>query len=234
MRSKRRFFLKDFVASIIVFLHFCLLQVLIEMSKFIELSKAEQSAIEKAFSILASTPIKGAELQGTSTLVVNEVALPHLCRVMNLCVTEDDLYQICLSLGRGSSEGGRTPQPTNAPHILPPTEFHFDSIKRIFDTYAPKQPLHVRSYFQLFNLLDVNEVGSISQADLRHCLCSTGDRLTDDEFHHLLYANDLLHKSSITVFEFVRLLLRVPLHHCKVEAPSSSQIPQVPSPTPEP
>ncbi|CUI11038.1 Hypothetical protein, putative [Bodo saltans] len=179
------------------------------MVAFAELPKGEQGAIKKAFEVLAT--------QNGPDPVVSEVALPHLCRVMNLCVNEEDLYQICISLGRGSSEGGRTPHTSAAPHILPPTEFTFDAIRRVYDTYAPKQSEHVRMYFQLFNLLDVNEIGRISQADLRHCMCSTGDRLTDDEFHHLLYANDLLHKPEITVFEFVRLLLRVPVAHCRPE-----------------
>lgn len=178
---------------------------------FQDIPKSEQDAVRKAFDVLA--------VQQAPDAVVSEVALPHLCRVMNLCVNEEDLYQICISLGRGSSEGGRTPHAAAAPHILPPTEFTFDAIKRVYDAFAPKQGDHVRLYFQLFNLLDVNEVGRISQADLRHCMCSTGDRLSDDEFHHLLYANDLLHKPEITVFEFVRLLLRVPLATCTVEAP---------------
>jgi hypothetical protein len=190
---------------------------------FSALPKEDQDAIRRAFDVLVSNPNRPPDATAPTQPVVNEVALPHLCRVMNLCVNEEDLYQICLSFGRGSSEGGRTPQAAGAsavPHILPPTDFDFDCIKRVFDVYTPKQPDHVAAYFQLFNLLDVNEVGSISQADLRHCLCSTGDRLSDDEFHHLLYANDLLHRSQISVFEFVRLLLRVPINDCKVSLPS--------------
>lgn len=182
---------------------------------FATLPKARQDEIRKAFKTLQApsqlfVPKRGGNSDEPPPQVVNEIALPHLCRVMNLCVTEDDLHSICNNfafLGGGKDEKRALPSSSN--FLLPQTEFDFDAVVRLHDSLAPAQPEHAALYFQFFNLLDVHESGSVSQADLRHSLCSAGERLTEEEFNHLLYVNDLLQKPRITVFEFVRLLLRV-------------------------
>lgn len=177
---------------------------------FESLPAAEQKALRRAFETLSFVPIAGDE---SSTRVINEAALPHMCRAMNLSLTDDELFHVCstMSLERmNSNEEGAPAVPPPAPVVLlPRSTFDLPCVQRIYDQYATRQPELAKEYLQFFNLLDIHETGLVSQADLRHCLCATGERLSDDEFNHLLYANDLLHRPQINVYEFMRILLRI-------------------------
>jgi Ca2+-binding EF-hand superfamily protein len=177
--------------------------------EFEKLPPRERDEYRKVFTTLAVSSAGDA-----SKLVVTEAALPHLCRVMNMALPEELLVGICDEFGSSASASGKTTPAqslasSGVPRIPQPTEFTWEDVVSIYDHFYPSQRQNLTLFLQLFNLLDVNEVGSIHQNDLRHALCSVGDRLSEEEFNHLLYTNDILHKSTITVYEFVRLLLRV-------------------------
>lgn len=208
-----------------------------------QLSLASRKDVETAFLTLSAPPVGGPKPPPTTTTtttttppqtgkdsitfayaqqhhVITEVALPHLCRVMNLCLTEEALRHVCRDFGtatgpsptltvppsQGASGGGHA---SAGPVVLPPTEFRFPALVRMYNTLFPLQHAFTEQYLQFFNLLDVQDVGVITQADLQHCLCAAGDRLSAEEFRHLLFAADLLHKPKLTVYEFMRILLKI-------------------------
>lgn len=169
------------------------------MSSYDDLPVSNQQRVRRAFDALATVGGAGVKL-------INEVALPHICRAMNLSLTEEDMYAVCQMYSLNPPQQKLA---SSSLFALPAAEFDFACIQRIFNAYAPIQQDQVKLYHQFFRLLDIHEVGSVSQSDLRHCLCTTGERLSDEEFNHLMYANDLLHKPRLTAYEFVRLLLRM-------------------------
>lgn len=186
----------------------------------------------------ASSPQQ--RLAALQSKVITEVALPHVCRIMNLCLTEVALLHVCRDFGTptGSSSsaggGGGDLAPSSSvkqskqsgaslppqqqgdaaaaaggPVVLPPTEFTFPAMIQLYNALAPLQPAFTEQYLQFFNLLDVHDEGTITQADLKHCMCAAGDRLSEEEFRHLLFSVDLLHKERLTVYEFLRILMKI-------------------------
>jgi Ca2+-binding EF-hand superfamily protein len=104
----------------------------------------------------------------------------------------------------GAQSSGSTASPlSDSTELL----FDFETVVEIYNAYAPIQRDFETQYMQFFNLLDSDEQDLISVSDLRHALCNLGDALTDREFNHLLYANKLLHRTSISIFEFMSLLM---------------------------
>lgn len=173
------------------------------MSSFDQLALSKKEEFFSAFSLLSTTtqPIEKSSADHSAVVaapvpVVRVDALVNLLRVLNLTIPEDALLSVIQKV-RGPD------------HHSANAGFTAEQVRDIFDVLAPMQPANVTAYMQFFNLLDVHETGSIPVADLKHALCNIGDKLSLDEFHHLLYKNDLLQKERITVFEFLRLLLRV-------------------------
>lgn len=92
--------------------------------------------------------------------------------------------------------------------------FSFSSLVRLYDALLPTQNVLVRDILAFFDLLDEGGRGMIKASDLRHALCRLGDTpLSDSEYNHLFYRHRLLHKASLSVFEFVRLVMDIPVEN---------------------
>ena len=155
-----------------------------------------------AFNLLAipAQPPAGSTQDvplGAPKLVVRLESLVNLLRIMNISIPDENLVAALQKLDGGADIN------------LNDRGFTFQEVREMYDVLAPMQGSNITPYLQFFNLLDVHEVGSIPVADLKHALCTVGDKLAQDEFHHLLYKNDLLQKERLTVFEFLRVLLKV-------------------------
>jgi len=89
--------------------------------------------------------------------------------------------------------------------------FHFRGIVQLYDHLVPRENLRILQWLAFFDLLDEGGTGTLRLSELRHALCRLGDHpLTDAEYNHMLYRRRLLHKTTVTVFEFMRLIMDVP------------------------
>ena len=167
---------------------------------FAKLPAARREEFVTAFNLLAvAVPSvqQDAAAAATTKLVVRFDSLTNLLRIMNISIPDESLLAALQKL-----EGGSDINPADR-------GFTLQEVQEMYDVLAPLQSNNITPYLQFFNLLDVHEVGSIPVADLKHALCTVGDKLAPDEFHHILYKNDLLQKERLTVFEFLRVVLRV-------------------------
>jgi Ca2+-binding EF-hand superfamily protein len=134
--------------------------------------------------------------QVLSKLVVRLDGLVNLLRIMNIAIPDEALLAAVQKLG--TAAGGTFDR-----------GFTLNEVREMYDVLAPLQQTNLTPYMQFFNLLDVHETGSVPVADLKHALCTLGDKLDPDEFHHILYKCKLLERDRLTVFEFLRVVLRI-------------------------
>lgn len=133
-------------------------------------------------------------------------SLPTILGIMNLAVTLDDLRDTAKYFAV-PSEGD-----TIAKGSVYDMRFNWEGIVRCYDSLLPAQNALISKFLGLFNLLDVDAKEAIRLSELRHTLCRLGTApLTDAEYNHMLYRHRLLHRSTISVFEFLRLVLDVPM-----------------------
>ena len=101
------------------------------------------------------------------------------------------------------------PQPATP---VPLDSVDFAQFAQLYDNLVPVQMDAVGQYLAFFNLLDVNVVSRIRVQDLRHALCRLGDApISEQEFDHMLFKKKLLHRDELTPYEFLYLLLDVPM-----------------------
>jgi hypothetical protein len=176
---------------------------------FAQLSTSSREEFVSAFHMLSvAVPFEQMPSSGSAppppqqppptTLVVKLDGLVNLLRIVNISIPDEALLAALAKLDGGA--GGLAVQDRG---------FTLQEVREMYDVLAPLQQTNLTPYLQFFNLLDVHELGSIPVADLKHALCTIGDKLAPDEFHHVLYKCNLLQRDRLTVFEFLRVVLRV-------------------------
>jgi hypothetical protein len=139
-------------------------------------------------------------------------SLPSMLAVMNLAVGLDELApiaeQFALLPDDDDSDASVPAQPESAYDLL----FDWPGTAELYEHLLPSQNSRIHDLFSLFSFLDGADRGAIQLSDLRHALCRMGAApLSDVEFDHMLYRHRLLHRATVTVFEFMRVLLDVPV-----------------------
>jgi hypothetical protein len=168
---------------------------------------AEQVQYERAFVRLAKHQLKLEPGDVNVTMTVSYDSLPTVLGIMNLAVTLDDLVHIarpCAVPAPPRDDGGLP--------SLYELRFAWAGVVALHDFLVPQQNAAISKYLGAFNLLDVDSTDSVKVTELRHALCRLGTSpLSNAEFQHMLFRHRLLHRNTLTVFEFVRLLLDIPV-----------------------
>lgn len=172
----------------------------------------EQLQFERAFVRLASQQLglsaKDAEAASADpqVLTIAYDSLPTMLGVMNVAVALDELSDI----SRACAVGGQDAATSSS--SLYDLRFAWSGVIAMHDYLVPSQNSAIGKYLGAFSLLDADGTETVKVAELRHALCRLGTApLSSAEFQHMLYRHKLLHRSSLTVFEFLRLMLDVPV-----------------------
>jgi len=133
-------------------------------------------------------------------------SLPTVFAVLNLAVSPDDLRPIARDYA------SPTASPAGATGALAALRWDWPGCVALYDRLVPSQNALLKQHFALFHLLDPDGRGEVPLADLRHALTKGGPHpLTDAEYNHALYRHRLLHRTTVSLFQYVRLLLDIPM-----------------------
>jgi len=158
----------------------------------IKLLKENAMSTKPALSLLEIKQYELAfrRMSGGSERLPRE-CLPDLLAIMGLSITSAELETLT-----------RT-------HAIHET-VAFPSVIEMYCEHIPKESTFMKEFMMFCSLLDTDDMRRLTLSDLRQALCTVGDKLTDQEFNHLLYSRNLLHKTSVTVFEVLVVLLGLP------------------------
>ena len=166
-------------------------------------AQREQSAADGADA--AQAPPYPGEAPAPSDDCVALGSLTTVLALLNLAVAPEELAPIVRDYAAPGSPHG-----TAGP--LKSLRFDWPGVVALYDRLVPSQNATLKQYFALFHLLDPDGVGQVQLADLRHAMTRSGPHpLTEAEFNHGLYRHRLLHRATVSLFEYVRLLLDVPM-----------------------
>ena len=112
------------------------------------------------------------------------------------------------AIGGKKNESAANRAPVSVYDLL----FDWPGTAALYEHLLPAQNGKIADYISLFSFLDGDEKAVIRVSDLRHALCRMGTApLSENEFSHMLYRHKMLHRDSVTIFEFMRVLLCVPI-----------------------
>ncbi|KAL7066419.1 EF hand family protein [Cryptosporidium serpentis] len=122
--------------------------------------------------------------------LVSKESLLVLLRATGQVWSLDEVEKICYELGANDID----------------FQIYLDLVAHKFPLKADKQEL-----INAFNILDRNGNGKVLVSDLKHILCSIGEKLTDDSFQELLRISDVpdaVRLTYLTKSEFLKIFGR--------------------------
>jgi hypothetical protein len=152
------------------------------------------------------------EATGAGGATVRFDSVPTVLSVMNLSITFDDITDVARNFGRPPPQMSDDTEDGGSSASIYDYEFTWPALTALYDYLVPQQNQLIGTYLGLCSLLDADGVGAVRLSDLRHALCRLGGApLTDAEFNHMLFRHRVLHRTTVSVFELMRLLLDIPV-----------------------